>query len=442
MTLHKWAPVLMLLTWSCTAVSEDFFEMTDAEPSRTGQEAERNIEFSGALTHRLHYALTEQSDQLPFRREDTGPASIRYDLLLESRYRLGDDITFQLAGLGSYDAELVDPSYIELHQSYIEWGATPSLNLKVGRQLVSLGESNYFQIADRINPIDERAFGLAELRETLLPVASTRLSYYQSRWGLDLTAVHEFRPNQYDEPYGDFDPYIELRALPLHIQEHRPDVSFTDPDLVGRLFWSRPWGDLAVFASQIHSREARPLEAGSNDLVLGYSEITLLGASANRVLGDWLLKSEYAYSDGDLYLVDHSHAVETQGASALSVEGSEHQHMVGGRYSGMSNLTLDLELLGSRIGSTEAPLGEEKTQLKGVASLEYQMLNEDLVANLTYMGWTKNPASMVRFRLDYAFRDEIVLFIGAVNYRASSEDSMLAPYQNNDRIFTGFTLTF
>lgn len=442
MTLYKWTAALMLWTWGYTAAAEDFFTMTDAAPSRVGQKAERDWELSGALTHRFHYALTDQQDPLPFRREAAGPASIRYDLLLEARYRIGTDVTLRLAGLGSYDAQLDDSSYVEMDQSYIEWGVTPSFNIKVGRQLVSLGESNYFQIADRINPVDERAFGLAELRETLLPVASTRLSYYQSRWGVDLLALHEFRSNQYDEPYGDFDPYIQFRALPLARQERRPDVSFTAPDLAARVFWSRPWGDLAVFASQIHNREARALQASSNVLTLAYPKISLLGASANRVHGSWLLKSEYAYSEGDLYLTDHHHTMDIYESRALSVEGRAHQLMVGGRYAGASNLTFDLELLGARISSTEEPLGEQNTALKGAAGLECQMLNDNLVVNLTYMGWARNPASMVRLRLDYVFRDEIVLFLGAIHYRVSSERAMLAPYQNNDRLFAGFTLSF
>lgn len=441
MTLKRLTTVVLLSLWVGAASAEDFFQMTDSAPSRTQEDERRDVEFSGALTHRFHYALTDPPDQFPFRREGTGPASIRYDFLLEARYRPANDVTIQLSGLASYDAELEDPSYIEMDESYVEWGVTPSFNIKSGRQIISLGESNYFQIADRINPIDERAFGLAELRETLLPVAATRLSYYQSRWGVDLIALHEFRPNLYDEPFGDFDPYIELRSLPRSIREDRPDVSFSKPDLVSRIFWSRPKGDLALFASQLHSRHARPTVAGTDVLDLSYSEITLIGASANRVLGSWLLKSEYAFSDGGLYLRDRNEALQMSNAGAL-VEGRAHQLMVGGRYSGARNLTLDFEILGSHIDSKNGPLGEERSELRAVASVEYEMLSDDLVANVIYMGWARARASMVRVRFDYVFRDEVVLFAGIADYRASSEDAMLAPYQNNDRIFVGVSHRF
>ena len=440
--MSKWVAALMVLIGCSNALADDFFAMTDNEPSRAGEEVERAVEFSGALSHRFHYALSQQHDQFPFRRKGKGPASIRFDVLLEARHRTPNGITLQLAGLASYDAELEDASYLELDQTYIEWGVSPSLNLKAGRQILSRGESNYFQIADRINPVDERAFGLAELRETLLPVAATRLSYYQARWGVDLIALHEFRPNQYDEPFGDFDPYIEFRALSSTIQENRPDVSLTEPDLAARLFWSRPWGDVAVFASRLHSREARPTRRAGDSLQLDYPQITVLGASANHVLGSWLLKSEYAYSDGPLYLAEHHEIEPASEPEGLSVEGRGHQLMLGGRYSGTRNLVLDVELLGSRIGSSQSPLSEDRTELKGVASLEYAMLNDDLVANISYMGWARDRASMLRLRLDYAFADEIVLFAGAVSYAASSQEAMLAPYQNNDRVFVGFTLSF
>lgn len=442
MRMPKRTASVLLCVLGGTTVAEDFFEPTDAEPTRTDKKVNRSVEFAGDLTHRYHYALTDQKDQLPFRRSDTGAASIRYDLYLEAQYRAENNVTLQLAGLASHDDKLDDGSEFYIDESYVEWGVTPAFNIKAGRQAVSLGESNYFQIADRINPTDERAFGLAELSETLLPIASTRLSYYQSRWGLDLVALHEFRPNLYDEPYGDFDPYIEFRHPSLSIRENSPDVSLFEPDIAGRIFWSQPWGDMALFASRLHSRQARPVNADADSFTLGYSQSRLFGASANRVLGSWLLKSEYAYSDGDLFLTESSGTTQTPGSDDLSVEGWSHTAMVGGRYSGIRNLTLDFELMGSRIGSDNGPLGEEDTVVNGVANLEYEMLNDDLVANLTYMTWLENPASVFRVRLDYAFRDEIVLFAGAINYSASSEEAMLYPYENNDRMFFGFTIDF
>lgn len=435
------ASVLLCLLGG-TAVAEDFFEQTDTEPTRTDEKVNRALGFAGDLTHRYHYALTEQKDQLPFRRSDTGAVSIRYDLYLEAQYRAGNNVTLQLAGLASHDDKLEDGSEVYVDETYVEWGVTPAFNIKAGRQVVSLGESSYFQIADRINPTDERAFGLAELSETLLPIASTRLSYYQSRWGIDLVALHEFRSNLYDEPHGDFDPYIEFRHPSLSIRENSPDVSLLKPDIAGRIFWSRPWGDMALFASGLHSRQARPVDLDTDSLTLGYSQSSLFGASVNRVLGNWLLKGEYAYSDGERFLAGHDGATQTPASGELSVAGWSHTAMVGGRYSGVRNLTLDFELLGSRIGSDSGSLGEEDTEVNGVANLEYEMLNDDLVANLTYMIWLENPASMVRARLDYAYRDEIVLFAGFINYSASSEDAMLNPYENNDRAFSGFTLSF
>lgn len=184
------------------------------------------------------------------------------------------------------------------------------------------------------------------------------------------------------------------------------------------------------------------MQVDADSVTMAYPEITLVGASANRVLGNWLLKGEYAHSDGDLHLREHGGAMKTPDSDGVSEEGRSHQLMLGGRYSGVRNLMLDLELLSSRIGSIDGASGEERTQVKGVASIEYEMLNDDLVVNLTYMGWANEPASMLRFRLDYAFRDEIILFVGAINFSASTEKAMLAPYQNNDRVFSGFTLSF
>ncbi|TGG93874.1 hypothetical protein E4656_06700 [Natronospirillum operosum] len=424
-----------LLLGANAAGAEDFFEMSESEPTRSADRDERAIDLSATFTQRIHYAVTEQRESFPFRREDRGLASVRSDLLLTARHRPASDLVIQVAGLASYDAKLNDdPATVEVEQTYVEWGMTPAFNIKTGRQIISLGESNYFQIADRINPIDERAFGLAELRESSLPVTSTRLSYYQSRWGVDLVALHEFRQNLYDEPRGDFDPYIALRDQPLAIEEDTPDTFMIVPDIAGRLFWSLPWGDVALFASRLHNREARPLKAGADVLTLDYPQITLLGASGNLVLGNWLLKSEYAFSDGDLYHVEHDENTQT-----LSAEGQAHQLMVGGRYTGISNLTLDVELLNTIISSVDGSLDEDRARTQGVANLEYEMLNDDLVASLTYMGWVNEPASMLRARMDYAVRDDIVLFGGAIGYSAS-DDAMLAPYRNNDRVFVGVTI--
>ncbi|QOC24051.1 hypothetical protein IC757_08100 [Wenzhouxiangella sp. AB-CW3] len=435
-------PVLLLF-WAGTVSAQDFFEKIEAEPARSDSESSRIWGFSGRLTQRFHYALADPPDAFPFRRDGAGMASRRHDLQLEARYRPSSDVSVQLAARASHDAELQDTTRLEVDQSYVEWGITPSLNIKTGRQRVSLGESSFFQLADRINPVDERVFGLAELRETLVPVAATRLSHYQARSGLDVVVLHEFRSNRYDEPHGDFDPYIGQRGLPdpLHpgqfhpsqfhpdqIDKERPDISLSNPDLAARLFWSRPWGDIGLFASRLHSRLAVPAHQPEGRLVLDYSRATILGASVNRVFGDWLLKSEYAFSDDASH-----HAVR---------DGQAHELMVGGRYTGISNLTLDIELLGSRISPSGASGSEGASNIRAAASIEYEMLNDDLVASLAYQYWTSGSGSMIRMRLDYAVRDELGVFAGFIRYGAGSEEAMLWPYRDNDRVFAGLSLSF
>lgn len=431
--------------FSIAADEIDFFSQVEEQTTFAPVDDTTDISINGEIDYRIHYAIDKQQNQYAFLRNKRSITSSRLDGYLKLLYQPDNKFNIQLSILGSYDSKIhSEKSDVDIDESFIYWKPSPNWHLTVGRQLMVLGESSYFQVLDVINPLDRRVLGLAELDETRLPIFGSRISYGTNRWGADLFVIHEFRPSKTDETRGDFDPFI-IFGGDKNVQfstDPRPLIS--NPDWGIRFFLSKPWGDINIVIADTHQYDATPIDFKRDKFVVGYPAIKVAGFTMNYIKGNWLLKGEYGYQRGGRFLRnDIDQQLATNILSLVVAEEKTQQKMViGGRYSGINNLTLDIEFLSTKINGYQSILTSNRINNSAVLDLNYEILNNRIQIGILWMHWQQQKSDLARLRIDYEWLDELTLHAGYINYITRDQSGRLRPYDQNDRIFVGTSYSF
>jgi hypothetical protein len=422
-------------TYSFAANSEDFFSAIEVDVTQEDVVSDK-FRVSGNIGSRFHFAPQSQLQQYPFTRQSPAVASARFDGFLQWDYRYNKninlrasvDVSYDFANNKNYENDIID-------ETTILFGQGNGWSLKFGRQLWVVGEANYHRLLDVINPTDNRDLGLAELDELRLPVLASKIAYQQSRWGADIILPQEFRRNIADTSNGDFDPFITLGGANSLEYANNPEVSLLDPDWGARLFVSYPWGDVSVVAAQHHASNATLIADRGTHFEAAYPQLTTSGLSANYIVGSWLLKSEFAYQRGNYF-----HSVIN--SNNVFVKKSTQEYLLGAGYSGFTDVDINLELYQRNIVAYDTTLTESNRDYASSLDVKYYLYNDKLNINLFWNRWWQSNDDLLRLKLSYDYTDDISLAIGYIDYRAKYEDSILSPYEKNDRLFMSLIYDF
>ncbi|MBW1818479.1 MAG: hypothetical protein JRJ60_15150, partial [Deltaproteobacteria bacterium] len=150
-----------------------------------------------------------------------GFQSAIFQFLLEGKYEVSRDLRFFGSGMlnldwaydindgdDDWEARKFDQSSSELHflseyedilrELHVTW--TPgNWSFRLGKQVVSWGETDLIRLADQINPLDQRrGFADVEFESSIMPIWLAKAEYYfdvESTWLLDLGIELVFNPN-------------------------------------------------------------------------------------------------------------------------------------------------------------------------------------------------------------------------------------------------------
>lgn len=443
------------------AENAGFFGQVDSgavEPSPVRIRPLVPASLSGFVRQQIIYAVDDQDQTLPFSRKEAGVAQFRTTLNLSLQGQAFGSGNYRISGNGFYDAfyhlhakdDVTAEEYrdqadeAELRDAYVNVEPAPNVWLKFGRQIIAWGESDFTQIVDLVNPRDERDFGLVDLEDARLPVWATRLSFVGKRWGTDFVLAHEFRPNRLGARSSDFDPFIGLRNS-IDIRDgDEPDLGFARPDLLWRGFASFPWGDLGLIYGKVHDHNPvfRQVAAGSSAVERTYPQIEAIGLTANFVAGSWLLKTDLAHKDGTRF-ARKDWGTQLSGASAqLYIEKPFDQLMLGFEYSGIDDVQLSMEWVGSRILDYEEVLLEDRSRSMLTGRFNIDLWHATGSFEAVLARWVRPQSDSLRLAFTYRFNDAVTASIGGIAYRAEDGDALLYPYRRNDRLFMNARYSF
>ncbi len=416
---------------------EDFELPTGAEESGSG--------WSTRHTHRLEFQTrfsTRQKAPLPGQADYRGLTMTRAlwvpELQIDSpstwRVRLGArsfyDGTFRIKGRDEYTRETLDEYEweSELREATVSGSLSQSLDVTLGRQIVSWGYSDFLRAVDVLNPLDQRDPGLTDLADIRLPVTMTRWDYYAEPFRLQFVTVHEFESNRL-VPFG-----AELYPAPINIPRHNePDYWDQSAAWGAQLQYEFAAGITSLYAANIHD----PLPRIAFDPTIGtasydHDRVTVLGWGMQASWGDWLFKTELAWSDGYHYSLNRE-------------QYSRADWIFGFDYLGWRDTTITVEYQGQRRNSFDSnfsglPEFAQYAPHQGIVAYRREFPSNDLVFS-ALLFFSDRRGTFQRWTLEKGLRNDLSLELGYIGFQ-NGDHPLAQQLENADKLFVRLRGTF
>ncbi len=339
---------------------------------------------------------------------------------------LRHDLAYDIHSKSDYPQAVLDryQQDTEIGELWVRGALHPDFDLKVGRQIVVWGQSDYLRVNDTLNPIDLREPGLGEIETLRRPLGMVRGDYYRGPWSITLLAIPEQRPNLTAPCGGEYaitGARTEAECAALAKAEQSPE------DGVEQMEWGisamgrfSGW-DLSLYGARINHDQPW-LDGGTT---YRYSRVNQLGAAVNIADGGWLWKGEVAWFDGLNYAATEDH-------SRLDL-------LVGGEYRGIDDVTLSLEVLRREIGDYRsaliaAPDYQQHKSWQTVLAYQHDLHNDTvhLKGVVSRSGDALDEGGYSRFSAQYDLDDQWSVTGGGIWYQSG----LLPPdWGSNDRLF-------
>ncbi len=362
----------------------------------------------------------------------------------DAAYDLEGAQHFTAATLAQYRSDL------RINEAYTDIDLNSGLNLRLGRQYFGWGESNSEQISDIGNPRDLRVLGLQNVRDIRLPVGASKLTWYDSAWEYSLIAIHEIRHDELGAAGAEFDPFLALRRVGTVTQADKPSDSLRNTGVLSRLFVTRDWGDISVFAGRQFEGfplvRLRGFEQQQPSFSTEYFRVTTVGLFGNVTQGSVQLKYELARK------LNRPHALIPAEPVAVAVAGAaeplpvaEHnvlKSMLGLEYSGFSDTQLSVEYIVNYIESYQPLIREPRFASKVSVWLAQTFLNGQLTCSVWANHLVQDNANLFRLDLAYNYDDAVTYFASLSGIDGAKRDSYYQDYGRVDRLALGVKVAF
>ena len=498
--MHTWLVALLLVVLSMPAVAEDsevkdsevdealeeFEDETEVEIHELEGQDQRFWDLDGFFLGQVSYAFNKASRE-PGDPDYDDVVVLREQLSLELDLNLPRDWKARIAGRGFYDFayrlndrddysnDVLDTheDELEFQEVWLAGNLFKGLDLKFGRQIVAWGRSETIRVLDILNPLDNREPGVVDIEDLRLPVTMTRLDYYCGKWQLTGIAVHEIRFDENPVPGSEFYPFPDLGQ---EFGEQVPGNAGSNTEWAVALTGVFSGWDISVHGARYFSDTPYveiqdvnivynpffpfvDLDATTFNVTTRHARQTLLGASGNLALGNWLLKAEGAYIRGIRFLDGLGLVGDAFGLSLTDEKTSRYDIMGGIEYSGFTDTFVALDVANRHIAgfkdslglpsaavgvATTFPVAVQRNQLETSLRVNRTFMNERL--DVTFLGFLVgtplgDDGGYWRFSADYEVMDALTLGGGVAVY-LGGDLATFSGVKNNDRLFMTLKYSF
>lgn len=368
------------------------------------------------------------------------------------------DFAYITKGRSRYTDDVIDDYEweVDFREVWLQGSVLPSLDLKLGRQIVNWGRSDTLRVLDVINPLDNREPGLVDIEDLRLPVTMARVDYYPGwipdeygAWSLQFLVIPEFRQNRNPSVGNDFNPAPELPPGVAELPSKKKDRFFADPEFGGHITGTFSGWDVSVYGARIYTNQNLVTFSMAPPAIrVRFARVTMVGAGGNLTLGSWLLKGELAWLDG----IEYATGSLQRGVGVA--EKSRLDAMGGVEYYGINDLTLALEVAHRHIldfdddmnfefmGMTLAYAEEDVTE--GALRVTADFLNTRLRVTgvaFVFLAADDHLGSVVRAEVSYELMEALQLGGGIVLYQEGDSPGF-DTVGKNDRLFLRLEYSF
>ncbi|MCD4743287.1 MAG: hypothetical protein K8R67_12510 [Desulfobacteraceae bacterium] len=400
-----------------------------------------------------------------YNRDHKELSKVKTTLFLESDYKINDQWKIKGSANAFYDfayfieskddflkKTLNDNEYdISLKELYIDGKLSNQYSLKLGRQVVVFGESDYARILDVINPRDLTQPGLISVEDARMPVSIIRLSAGFDKWTFDMTSIHEHPGSLIFGTGSDFDYYASIRSPGIKIlDENRPENGFRSPGFAAKATKSFNGGDISFVAANTYDDQPyltlNAVSPSGITLRPEYDKYKTFGISGNTTKGSSLFKFETAFQQNiklmrnDIFKQIYSGVPMTE--VKTTKEADKLAFLAGFEYTGISNLRLNFEAQATRILDWENYLSSEENEYRTYLQATYYMMNDTLELDLLWVNINPGHGNILRLSSKYDLLDGLSIEGGIIFYQSQHTSSAIYSYNGQDRFFLRIKYSF
>lgn len=439
MRVIPWLGLLAALAPALSA-AEDFFSAVEIDVETTKTTDTAAVQWRGNIAAGLVYGIESPLEGLPFERHEPGIKLLRTESFLEVSGTITDAVKWQLSGKTELDWlrwDDDDPSWgldrtqARIKDAYVDVALDSGVWLRAGHQVISWGDAEGVAITDVLSPLDSRAPGQAELQDVREQIPALLASAPALEGKLTLVVSYQAGHDRYGEAHDDFYPFIALKSTGVDMRNRQPEDEW---EYAGR--WERQFngGDVSVMAADVNANTLGVVEveqSGSgrvSEVIVGQARNQVVGGTANRVVGKFLVKGEVAYHWHQQVETSRSRVWQSQNQlrSAAILE-----------YTGFNDWILSAELnnvhpVGQSHG--DASQGESGVVIRIRQSLFNERLNNQMWFYALDVQQGNDSAGILRLDSRYTLNDNWKLSGAVIVYRCRDKQSPLYPFQNNDAV--------
>lgn len=365
------------------------------------------------------------------------------------------DAAYSINGRNEYTDDVLDDyeQEAEIQEAWIQGPLLPSLDLKVGRQIVVWGRSENFRVTDILNPLDSRTPGVVDIEDHRLPVCMTKLDYYAGDFAFSAIAIPEIRFSKLPVLGNDFYPVSTPQpredvpsasldntqwAAAIEGTFHGWDALLYGADYFSDQSYYKPLGYYQytlVDVIELPDGGTQPVYSQIPAMIRRHARLYMVGGAVNITSGDYLLKSELALTGGHKFTNTHDEKRIWKG-------------LVGFEHTGFTNTLISLDLMLTHIDDFDplmmlAPDYAEEDQFEAALRISKDLMYErlELMFLAIVRGGEAEDGAFERLSAAYDVTDAFTTTVGCVFYQDGGNPTYENIHKNN-RVYIDLTYTF
>jgi len=325
---------------------------------------------------------------------------LKNDFKIKSNLKVFKDFIYDLK---DDDYKIIPKDYDEytdINEFYFQGSINSQIDFKIGRQIIVWGKSDNIRITDTLNPMDYSNMGMVDIKDLRLGKTISKIDYFIDKWALTGIILHENRFSKMPKYGSDYAPANKIIANKLNVK--KPSNSFKNSGIALSLNGNLEGQDLSFYYSNQYLDNTN-------------YKSNMLGFAYNKVIDNFLFKTELAYFDN--YDDDKiSDKIDS---------------LIGFEYNGIDDGSFSLEI------------ANKNNDIQYAVRFTQSYINQTLDFTTLYNGFGKDVKNggFIRSWFDYAYNDTISINFGMIDY-LDGDDIKFKMLNNNDRIFGNLKFNF
>jgi len=332
--------------------------------------------------------------------------------------------------------------WLDLRKLNVRWQVAPSLDLRVGRQVITWGTGDLVFLNDMF-PKDYRYWMGRDIEYIKAPSDALRLSWYNDLMNVDLVYTPRFDSDRFLNGerlslWNGIQGQLIGRNNPIPVD--KPDAAFDDDEFALRLF--RNFGSIETALYGFDGFSKSPGGFDSTSGLFLFPRLRTFGASLRAPLGPGIVNLEIAYWQ----------ALDDKNGDNPLIDNGENRYLLGYEWEAWKNFTVGIQYYAEQMRDygdflDNLPIGANpQPRLHEIWTLRLTrfMLSQTLKLSWFSYYTAENGDWYARPEIHYQVNDRWAIESGANGFgnRKNQTDAFLGQFEENSNVYIMIRYSF